>query len=211
MFPQAVAGAREARPARHWIPGAILGGYGKTLTVLQRYEEAETALLEAHELITAGLGPQHERTTEQIESLIELYDAWHEAEPDQGHDVQAADWRAKLPDEVNSTSRTTDPPARPVYSAATDTVPSWRGGRGGRMCRRDGAVAVEVGRVAGVGAPGATEREQCTAGRLSPTSLCEISSPIPQQDEQILHADRAIGIQISRAVVAIPTRPPISQ
>ncbi len=72
----------------------------KTLSALQRYEEAETALLEAHELITAGLGPQHERTTEQIQSLVRLYTAWHEAEPDKGYDARAEEWRAKLPEET---------------------------------------------------------------------------------------------------------------
>ncbi len=28
--------------------------------------------------------------------------AWHEAEPDKGYDAKAAEWREKLPDEVNS-------------------------------------------------------------------------------------------------------------
>ena len=98
LFAQALAGAREAWPASHWMTGAILGYYGKTLTALQRYEEAETALLEAHELITAALGPHHWRTTEQIQSLINLYSAWHEAEPDKGYDAKAAEWRAKLPE-----------------------------------------------------------------------------------------------------------------
>lgn len=26
---------------------------------------------------------------------VELYDAWHAVEPDQGYDVKAAEWRAK--------------------------------------------------------------------------------------------------------------------
>ena len=68
------------------------------LTVLERYEEAETALLEAHELIFAGLGPDHERTIGAIKSLSDLYDAWHEAEPDKGYDAKAAEWLAKLPE-----------------------------------------------------------------------------------------------------------------
>ena len=102
LFAQAVAGARKAWSATHWITGAGLGGYGKTLTALQRYEEAETALLEAHELIFAGLGPDHEYTIGVVESFADLYSAWHEAEPDMGYDVKAAEWRAKLPEEVNS-------------------------------------------------------------------------------------------------------------
>ena len=31
--------------------------------------------------------------------MLDLYDAWHEAEPAQGHDAQAAQWRAKLEEE----------------------------------------------------------------------------------------------------------------
>ncbi len=66
------------------------------MTVLQRYQEAETGLLEAHELIFSSLGPDHERTIEQIKSLVDLYSAWHEAEPGQGYDAKAAQWRAKM-------------------------------------------------------------------------------------------------------------------
>ncbi|MHC4347832.1 MAG: tetratricopeptide repeat protein, partial [Planctomycetota bacterium] len=90
LFEETVAGARRAWPERHWITGAILGYYGKTLIELRRYEDAETHLLEAHDFILAGLGPAHERTIEQIESLASLYDAW-------GKPEQAAEWRAKLP------------------------------------------------------------------------------------------------------------------
>ncbi|UCD76813.1 MAG: tetratricopeptide repeat protein, partial [Phycisphaerales bacterium] len=97
----AVAGARRVLGEKHWITSAFIGNYGETLAALQRYEEAEAALLEAVELTTAVLGPDDERAVEQIESLIALYTAWHEAEPDTGHDAKAAEWRAKL-DQLNT-------------------------------------------------------------------------------------------------------------
>ena len=32
-----------------------------------------------------------------IERLAKFYESWHTAEPGKGHDVKAAEWRAKLP------------------------------------------------------------------------------------------------------------------
>ena len=43
---------------------------------LERREETEAALLEAHELIGASLGPGHERTVAQVHSPTALYEAW---------------------------------------------------------------------------------------------------------------------------------------
>ncbi len=44
-------------------------------------------------------GEEDNRTISAIQALTDLYDAWHEAEPDVGHDAEAAEWRAKLPQE----------------------------------------------------------------------------------------------------------------
>ena len=48
-------------------------------------------------MIAAARGPDHEYAIKQIDSLIVLYTAWHEAEPDKGYDAKAAAWRAKDP------------------------------------------------------------------------------------------------------------------
>ena len=53
------------------------------------------ALLEAHENLAAAFGANHSRPTSVGRSLVKLYDAWDKPE-------KAAEWRAKLPDEVNS-------------------------------------------------------------------------------------------------------------
>ena len=34
-----------------------------------------------------------------IESLIDIYEARHAAEPGKGYDAKAAEWRAKLPEQ----------------------------------------------------------------------------------------------------------------
>ncbi len=38
----------------------------------------------------------HERTVKVVESLVDLYTVWHEAEPDAGYDAKAAQWRDRL-------------------------------------------------------------------------------------------------------------------
>jgi tetratricopeptide (TPR) repeat protein len=95
---EAVEGARRALPAGHWRTGVFLDGYGRALTKLGRHEEAEQALLEAHGIRLAAHGAEHQRTIKAVNALADLYDAWHEAEPDKGYDAKAAEWREKLPE-----------------------------------------------------------------------------------------------------------------
>ncbi len=45
---------------------------------------------------------EHRRTIKAVNDLFDVYLAWHAAEPGQSYDAKAAEWRAKLPDEVNS-------------------------------------------------------------------------------------------------------------
>ncbi len=82
----------------------FLGGHGTSLLKLERYADAETALLEAHGILEAALGTAHKRTRDVVRLLADLHDAWHEAEPDAGHDAKAAGWRAKLPATSQPTS-----------------------------------------------------------------------------------------------------------
>jgi hypothetical protein len=72
----AVEGARRALPSGHFRTGAFLRNYGRCLLAQQRYEEAETTLLESHEFLARTLGPNHEATIDVVEMLGELYVAW---------------------------------------------------------------------------------------------------------------------------------------
>jgi len=96
LFAAAVEGARRSMPEGHWQTGKHLAGYGKCLTKLNRYADAESALLEAHRVYESAFGAEDKRTASSIQSLIDLYDAWDEAEPDEGYEAKAAQWRAKL-------------------------------------------------------------------------------------------------------------------
>ncbi len=75
--------------------GEAQGGVGKHAT-------AEKTLLEAHGLLADGFGEGHERMVKCIRRLIDLYAAWHAAEPDASYDAKSAEWRAKLPPEAAS-------------------------------------------------------------------------------------------------------------
>ena len=76
LFVEAVAGARSNLPSGHWFTGVFLSQYGRCLTNLGRFEEAETALLEAYEIIEPALKPGHSQRTEAVQNLVTLYETW---------------------------------------------------------------------------------------------------------------------------------------
>ena len=88
-------------PAGHSDLGVYLGGHGKTLLQLQRFEDAEKALTEAHGIHESTFGIDHKRTIGIITLLAKLYTVWHKAEPDKGYDKKAEEWRTKL-EAINS-------------------------------------------------------------------------------------------------------------
>ena len=95
--------AGESATRRTWTGPNVrwLGNYlallGEAEGATRRFARGEATLLEAYQLLTEGFGEAHDRTTKCITRLITLYESWHTAEPDAGHDAQAAEWRAKLP------------------------------------------------------------------------------------------------------------------
>ncbi|MCH8147582.1 MAG: tetratricopeptide repeat protein [Planctomycetes bacterium] len=64
-------------PNREQELGQYLTEYGKCLIGLQEFEDAETALLEAPQLLAAAMGPSHKRTIATITAIIGLYEAWN--------------------------------------------------------------------------------------------------------------------------------------
>jgi non-specific serine/threonine protein kinase/serine/threonine-protein kinase len=91
LLAAAVEGARRALPQGHVITGVNIRKYGSCLLALKRYDEAEQALLEAHGVVTAAVGTEHEQTLKVVRALVELYEA--AGKPD-----QAGDWRDALPE-----------------------------------------------------------------------------------------------------------------
>jgi tetratricopeptide (TPR) repeat protein/predicted Ser/Thr protein kinase len=100
---QAVAGGQDALGETHWLVGNFMGKQGRALQSLGRYADAAESTQQAHAILIAALGPDHPQTRRVIGYLINLYTAWDQAEPGNGYDAKAAEWRAKL-DDANATS-----------------------------------------------------------------------------------------------------------
>ncbi|MBU0638545.1 MAG: serine/threonine-protein kinase [Planctomycetes bacterium] len=71
-------------------------GLSRTLAALGRHADAEPLLADAVEQCERSEPSRRMHWRGVLRSSVELYDAWHAAEPDKGHDTKAAEWRAKL-------------------------------------------------------------------------------------------------------------------
>ncbi len=80
----------------------FLTGFGRARVGVgydaESFKLAEANLLEAHPIYLAAKdrGPAHKDTLECVQVLVDLYTAWHAAEPGKGYDAKAAEWKAKL-------------------------------------------------------------------------------------------------------------------
>ena len=61
-----------------------------------KYAEALPYMREAVDGRRSVLGASHPHTIESLEAMVEFHDAWHEADPNGGHDVKAAEYRQLL-------------------------------------------------------------------------------------------------------------------
>ena len=106
-YEEAAKMLKESEPAarRVWTrPGpGVLGNYlaklGEAQIGLGQYADAEATILEAFQLQHDDFDKDPARRIGAINQLVRLYEAWHGAEPGQGYDAKAAEWRAKLPEE----------------------------------------------------------------------------------------------------------------
>ena len=89
---EVVVAAREALGAEHWLHGNFIGKHGRALAALERFDDAESALLEAHGILQTALGDEHGQTRRVVGYLADLYDTW-------GKPAKAAEWRAKMAEE----------------------------------------------------------------------------------------------------------------
>jgi hypothetical protein len=68
---------------------------------MEKLRDAEPLLIESGDWLTRNADriPQRvraERLRQALERVVKLYELWHAAEPDAGHDARAAEWRAEL-------------------------------------------------------------------------------------------------------------------
>ncbi len=79
-----------------WRLGRLLMTLGTTHTVLGEFAAAEANLAEAQPIFVQSRGPTNKDTRECTQAIVDLYTAWHSAEPDKGYDTKAAEWKTKL-------------------------------------------------------------------------------------------------------------------
>ncbi len=92
---EVVAGNERALGGQHARVGNARRNLGRVLTGLQRFAEAEAELLAAERVLSIAQGVSAENKKKCVAALIELYDAWDQAEPDKGHAASATTWRAR--------------------------------------------------------------------------------------------------------------------
>jgi hypothetical protein len=90
----------DARKAFADIKTDRLGRFFLTLgrgrAALGEFLAAEADLLEAHAILGESNGATGRDRRVALDALVQLYDAWHAAEPEKGYDDKAAEWRDKL-------------------------------------------------------------------------------------------------------------------
>ncbi len=87
---------KSTTPAGVRLLAILLRGLGRARAGLRQFEAAEANLLEAHPLWVKIRGAAHSDTHSCVRALVDLYTAWHAAQPGKGHDARAAEWQAKL-------------------------------------------------------------------------------------------------------------------
>ncbi len=95
-FRQAVEGLVRVLGIEHPNTLATLNSLVRVLLLLERFADAEPFALECYEGNLMVYGAEDAETIDAVEWLVELYEDWHVAEPEGGHETTATEWRAKL-------------------------------------------------------------------------------------------------------------------
>jgi hypothetical protein len=84
---------REHREPNHPL---LAADHARCLLALDRHAEAARRVRACQEAITAGGDDRHRVPTDLLNGLVEVYERWHAVAPADGHDAEAAKWRAVL-------------------------------------------------------------------------------------------------------------------
>ena len=69
---------------------------GCARTATGEFDAAEANLSEAHSILGDTEGASVQDRIDALNGLVKLCEVWHSAEPDQGHDAKAVEWRFEL-------------------------------------------------------------------------------------------------------------------
>ena len=89
IFEQVMTDCKNLLPNGYIETPHFMTTYGRCLTSLKRYDEAEEILLKAYNLEIKMRNANHLRVKRCVQSLITLFEAW-------GREEQAKQWRKKL-------------------------------------------------------------------------------------------------------------------
>lgn len=97
LLAPAEAAARQAFTGGNAIRlSRFLAGLGRARASVEEFVDAEANLNEAYTIQDNALGVTEKDRADVLNGLVELYDAWHATEPNEGHDAKAAEWRSRI-------------------------------------------------------------------------------------------------------------------
>ena len=100
MLRECLSIREEVLKKHDWLIANARSILGECLTKLARFTEAEPLLIDSAHALQGNSKASEDRTTEAIQRVVDLYEAWNTAEPGVGYDARAAEWRARLPVEA---------------------------------------------------------------------------------------------------------------
>ncbi|RME40344.1 MAG: hypothetical protein D6788_03510, partial [Planctomycetota bacterium] len=113
LIAQAVERASKVLPPEHPDLALYRGTFGQVLLKLGHFEKAKNQLLQSYHVFST-MGGRKRKTREVVQSLVELYEARHAADPTGGLDGKAAEWRHRLNTLDATTQDGTEPTAAEV-------------------------------------------------------------------------------------------------
>ena len=85
---EALAVRRSRLPVGHWQTASAESALGRCLARQGRFREAEPLVVGAYERLLSDRGPRHERTTDALANVVDLYQRWNKP-------ALAAEYRAR--------------------------------------------------------------------------------------------------------------------
>ena len=96
VLSEALDGQRASLWAGHPKKARSALSLSRAMAAQGSFDSARSYNLEALELFQDTLGEGNPMAIESLQAMVELHHAWHQAEPDAGHDATAVEYQAQL-------------------------------------------------------------------------------------------------------------------
>jgi hypothetical protein len=84
------------RTTKHWYSAMTLAELGAVMRDQGRFAEARQSLEQGWHELAKYTGVPAAQQWWVLAQLVSLYELWHAAEPGEGYDARAAEWRVRL-------------------------------------------------------------------------------------------------------------------